>query len=69
MRYETPTPTDPAFAIGETVDVMTPGVVQEIITTPKGRDYLVRHTKEDGREIYIRTAEANVFEHDEEARA
>lgn len=54
----------PAFALGETVDVMTTGTVIEIITTAKGRDYLVRATKDDGRDIYIRKAEPYIFEHE-----
>lgn len=67
MARITPNPAndnDPAFVLGETVEVMTVGTVMEIITTPNGRDYLVRHTKDDGREIYIRTSEFNVYEHE-----
>lgn len=51
-----------AFAIGEEVEVMTRAVVIEQTQSAAGRSYLVRSTKEDGREIYIRAAETDIFE-------
>ncbi|OAM78202.1 hypothetical protein [Devosia elaeis] len=51
-----------AFQIGETIEVMTRAVIIERSESASGRTYLVRATKEDGREIYIRAAETEIFE-------
>jgi hypothetical protein len=58
-----------AFAIGEEIEVMTRAVIIERAENASGRTYLVRGTKEDGREIYIRAAEHNVFEADPQVAA
>lgn len=51
-----------AFDIGETIDVMTRAVIVERTQSATGRTYLVKATKEDGREIYIRAAETDIYE-------
>lgn len=51
-----------AFDIGEEIEVMTRAVVVEQTQTATGRSYLVRATKDDGREVYIRAPETDIFE-------
>lgn len=51
-----------AFAIGETIEVMTRAVIMEQTQSATGRSYLVKATKDDGREIYIRASETDIFE-------
>lgn len=51
-----------AFQIGETIEVMTRAVIIERAESAMGRTYLVKATKDDGREIYIRAAETEIFE-------
>ena len=58
-----------AFALGETIEVMTRAVIVEQTQSAAGRSYLVKATKEDGREIYIRADEHNVFEAEPEKAA
>lgn len=52
---------DFAFAIGEDVEVMTRGVIVEQARNENGRSYVVRAEK-NGREIFIRAAELDVYE-------
>lgn len=58
-----------AFAIGEEIEVMTRAVIVEQTQSASGRSYLVRATKDDGREIFIRASEQNVFEAEPEQAA
>jgi hypothetical protein len=54
----------PAFAIGETVDVLSTGTIIEIRHTAEGTDYLVRGETKDGSPFYTRRSEPYIFEHE-----